>query len=97
VAYNLLFRWFVGLGMDDAIWNVFTFSKSRNRFLSGEISRTFFESVVKIAMDGGFASSEHFTMDGSLLQAWASHKSFKPKPEGDEPPAPPAGRNADVN
>ncbi len=97
LQYNLLFRWFVGLGMDDTICNVSTFSKNRGRFLSGEISRKFFEGVVKIAVDGGFASSEHFTVDGSLLQAWASHKSFKPKPEGDEPPAPPTGRNPDVD
>jgi len=76
---------------------VSTFSKNRDRFLSGEISRKFFERVVKIAVDGGFASSEHFTVDGSLLQAWASHKSFKPKPDGDEPSAPPAGRTPDVD
>jgi len=94
LRYNLLFRWFVGLGMDDPIWDVSTFSKNRERFLEGEISETFFENVVAIARDAHMISDEHFTVDGTLLEAWASHKSFKPK-DGDGPPPP--GRNPDVD
>lgn len=94
LRYNLLFRWFVGLGMDDPIWDVSTFSKNRERFLEGEISETFFENVVAIARDAHMISDEHFTVDGTLLEAWASHKSFKPK-DGDGPPTP--GRNPDVD
>jgi len=94
LRYNLLFRWFVGLGMDDPIWDVSTFSKNRERFLEGEISETFFENVVAIARNAHMISDEHFTVDGTLLEAWASHKSFKPK-DGDGPPTP--GRNPDVD
>lgn len=79
LRYNMLFRWFVGLGMDDTIWDVSTFSKNRERFLSGEISDKFFCAVVKIARDNNLASDDHFTVDGTLLQAWASHKSFNPR------------------
>lgn len=79
LRYNLLFRWFVGLGMDDPIWNVSTFSKNRERFLKGEISHKFFERVVEKARGMGLLSDEHFTVDGTLIEAWASHKSFKPK------------------
>ena len=95
LRYNLLFRWFVGLGMDDPVWDVSTFSKNRERFLSGEISEQFFARVVDIARDAGLVSDEHFTVDGSLLEAWASHKSFRPKSD-DEPPSG-GGRNRDAN
>jgi len=94
LRYNLLFRWFVGLGMDDPIWDVSTFSKNRERFLSGEISEQFFTKVVAVARDAGLVSDEHFTVDGSLLEAWASHKSFRPKSD-DEPPS--GDRNPDVD
>lgn len=95
LRYNMLFRWFVGLGMDDTIWDVSTFSKNRERFLSGEISDKFFCAVVKIARDNNLASDDHFTVDGTLLQAWASHKSFKPK--DDDGSSPPSGRNPEVD
>ena len=95
LRYNMLFRWFVGLGMDDAIWDVSTFSKNRERFLSGEISDKFFATVVEIARSNNLASDDHFTVDGTLLQAWASHKSFKPKNDDDNPPS--SGRNPDVD
>ncbi len=95
LRYNLLFRWFVGLGMDDPVWDVSTFSKNRERFLSGEISEQFFARVVDNARDAGLVSDEHFTVDGSLLEAWASHKSFRPKSD-DEPPSG-GGRNRDAN
>jgi len=94
LRYNLLFRWFVGLGMDDPIWDVSTFSKNRERFLDGEISERFFAKVVDVASDAGLVSDEHFTVDGTLLEAWASHKSFKPK-DDDGPPQ--EGRNPEVD
>jgi transposase len=76
LRYNLLFRWFVGLGMDDPIWNVSTFSKNREHFLDGKISEQFFSKVLTIARDANLMSDEHFTVDGTLLEAWASQKSF---------------------
>ena len=95
LRYNLLFRWFVGLGMDDPIWDVSTFSKNRRRFLDGEISAKFFNAVLDRARQSDVLSDEHFTVDGTLLEAWASHKSFKRKDGGDDPPDP--GRNPKVN
>lgn len=94
LRYNLLFRWFVGLGMDDAIWDVSTFSKNRSRFLEGEISAQFFAAVVAKANEAELLSDEHFTVDGTLIEAWASHKSFKPK-DGGGPGG--NGRNAEVD
>src|SRR5512138_1430880 len=88
IDYNLLFRWFVGLGMDDAVWAPTTFTKNRDRLLAGDIAAAFFAAVVEQAHLGHLLSHEHFTVDGTLLEAWASHKSFKPR---DTPPAPPAG------
>jgi len=84
--YNLLFRWFVGLEMDDPIWNPTVFTKNRERLLAGEIARAFFDRVVAQARERGLLSDEHFTVDGTLVEAWASLKSFKRK---DAPPAPP--------
>jgi transposase len=93
--YNLLFRWFVGLGMDDAVWVPTTFTKNRDRLLSGEVARAFFVAVREEARRRKLLSDEHFTVDGTLLEAWASHKSFRPK---DEPPEPGSGgRNPEVD
>jgi transposase len=78
--YNLLFRWFVGLGMDEAVWNHAVFSKNRDRLLNQEVARAFFESVLKQAK--GLLSDEHFSVDGTLIEAWASQKSFQ-KRDGD--------------
>lgn len=77
--YNLLFRWFVGLGMDEPIWDHTTFSKNRDRLLAGEVAMAFFEAVLTEARTHRLLSDEHFTVDGTLLEAWASHKSFRPK------------------
>jgi transposase len=93
--YNLLFRWFVGLGMDDRVWSPTTFSKNRERLLQGDIAQAFFEAVRLHADTARLLSDEHFTVDGTLLEAWASHKSFRPKDE--EPPAPGAGGNPSVD
>ena len=82
--YNLLFRWFVGLDMDEAVWNHAVFSKNRERLLNEEVAEVFFQRVLERAKP--YLSDEHFTVDGTLLEAWASHKSFRPK-EGGEPPS----------
>lgn len=80
--YNLLFRWFVGLGMDDAVWNHAVFSKNRDRLLTSDVAQQFFAAVVQQAK--GFMSDEHFTVDGTLIGAWASHKSFRKKDGSDD-------------
>jgi len=77
--YNLLFRWFVGLNMDDPVWSPTTFSKNRERLIQAAIADKFFERVLVLAREAGFLSNEHFTVDGTLIEAWAGHKSFKPK------------------
>jgi transposase len=77
--YNLLFRWFVGLNPDDAVWDVTVFTKNRERMMAGEVSERFFEAVLKQAAEHNLLSEEHFTVDGTLIQAWASRKSFVPK------------------
>jgi transposase len=92
--YNLLFRWFVGLGMDDAVWSPTTFTKNRDRLLDGDIAAAFFEVVLVHADTERLLSDEHFTVDGTLLEAWASQKSFRPR---DEDPPPPGGGNPTVN
>ena len=83
--YNLLFRWFVGLGMDDAVWAPTTFAKNRDRLLDGDIAAAFFEAILLHADSARLLSDEHFTVDGTLLDAWASHKSFRRRDE--EPPS----------
>ena len=83
--YNILFRWFVGLSLDDEVWNATTFTKNRDRLLKGDVAKVFFEQVLAEAMSAGLLSNEHFTVDGTLVEAWASQKSFKRKdaPGGD--------------
>ena len=92
--YNLLFRWFVGLSMDDAVWDHSTFSKNRDRLLESAIARGFFDAVLAQARDQGLTSDEHFSVDGTLIEAWASMKSVRRKDGSDEPP-PGGGRNPD--
>ena len=82
LEYNLLFRWFVGLGMDDAVWVPTTFTKNRDRLLEGDVARAFFDAVLAQAESKQLLSSEHFSVDGTLIEAWASHKSFQPKSKG---------------
>jgi len=74
--FNLLFRWFVGLGMDERVWDATAFTKNRDRLLRGEIAEAFFEAVLSQAKRARLLSSEHFTVDGTLVEAWASQKSF---------------------
>ncbi len=85
--YNLLFRWFVGLNLDDPIWDVTVFTKNRERLLEGDTAQAFFDQVLGQARAHALLSDEHFTVDGTLLEAWAGQKSFKPK--GDAPTPPP--------
>ena len=85
--YNLLFRWFVGLSADDAVWDATVFCKNRDRLLRGDIARAFFTQVRAQAEQRGLLSDEHFTVDGTLIDAWASLKSFQRR---DAPPTPPA-------
>src|SRR6184192_3505906 len=84
--YNLLFRWFVGLNMDDAIWDATVFTKNRQRLLEGDIADAFFAAVLKQARQRALLSDEHFTVDGTLLEAWAGQKSFRRVDENREPP-----------
>jgi len=84
--YNFLFRWFVGLSIDDPVWDATTFSKNRERLLKGEVADGFFTAVVEQARAQGLLSDEHFTVDGTLIEAWAGHKSFKPKDDAEAKP-----------
>ena len=79
--YNLLFRWFVGLQMDDAVWDASTFSKNRDRLLEGDIARAFFQAVLAEVKQAGLLSDDHFSVDGTLIEAWASEKSFERRPD----------------
>ena len=92
---DLLFRWFVGLGIDDLVWDHSTFSKNRDRLLEGDIAAKFLSAVLAQPRVKRLLSTEHFSVDGTLIEAWASMKSFKPKDGSDEPPS--GGRNAEVN
>src|ERR1017187_10759917 len=84
LQYNLLFRWFVGMEMEEAVWNHAVYSKNRERLLNEERAESFFSRVLERAKP--YLSDEHFTVDGTLLEAWASQKSFRPK-DGGEPPS----------
>jgi len=79
LEYNLLYRWFVGLGIDDPVWVPTVFTKNRDRLLEGDVARLFFDAVLGQAAERDLLSSEHFSVDGTLIEAWASHKSFRPK------------------
>ena len=87
--YNFLFRWFVGLSMDERVWDATVFSKNRDRLLAGEVADGFFAAVLSQARAQGLLSDEHFTVDGTLIEAWAGHKSFKRKDHTDSKTPPP--------
>src|SRR5215472_1869757 len=86
IDYSMLFRWFVGMNLDEPVWDATVFTKNRNRLLEGDVAREFLSEVVKQAQVKGLTSDEHFTVDGTLIEAWAGLKSFQRK---DVPPAPP--------
>jgi transposase len=92
LEYDLLFRWFVGIGVDDAAWDHSVFSKNRDRLLEGDIAAKFLAAVLARPRVKKLLSTDHFSVDGTLIEAWASMKSFKPKDGSDEPPAG-GGRN----
>ena len=93
--YNLLFRWFVGLSMDDAVWDASTFCKNRDRLLDGDIAAQFMAGVLNLPQVKQLLSSEHFSVDGTLIEAWASMKSFVRKDGSGPPPPADSGRNAE--
>jgi transposase len=97
IRYNLLFRWFVGLAIEDAVWDHSVFSKNRDRLLEHEVVESFFTEVMTLADRAGLLSKEHFSVDGTLIQAWASHKSFRPKDGGGDGPTAGSGRNAEAD
>jgi len=93
LEFDLLFRWFVGLGVDDPVWDASTFSKNRDRLLAGEVAQRFLAELLALPKVRRLLSSEHFSVDGTLIQAWASLKSFRRTDGEDEPPGP--GRNGE--
>lgn len=95
INYNLLFRWFVGLGIDDPVWNHSTFSKNRDRLLEADVAAKFMDAVLHHKRVRRFLSNDHFSVDGTLIEAWASMKSVRAKDGSDEPPGP--GRNGERN
>src|SRR5436190_6025157 len=98
LQFDLLFRWFVGIGVDDPVWDHLTFSKNRDRLLDGEIAAKFLTALLALPRVKRLLSSEHFSVDGTLIEAWASMKSFRPKDGGaPDQKDPPQGRNPEIN
>ena len=97
LEFDLLFRWFVGLGVDDAAWDHSTFSKNRDRLLEGDIAAKFLAAVLAQPQVKRLLSAEHFSVDGTLIEAWASMKSFRPRDGSGEPPAMGGGRNREAD
>ncbi len=95
ITYNMMFRWFVGLSMDAPVWDVTVFTKNRDRLLAGDIARGFLAAILIDPQVKPLVSDEHFSVDGTLIEAWASMKSFRPKDGSGEPPTP--GRNGEVD
>jgi IS5 family transposase len=93
ITYNMLFRWFIGLAMDAPVWDVTVFTKNRDRLLEGDIARGFLTAILADQRVAPLLSSEHFSVDGTLIEAWASMKSFRPKDGSGAPPDP--GRNGE--
>ena len=97
LEYNLLFRWFVGLNMDEAVWVPTVFTKNRDRLLEGDIAEKFFGQVLAQARSANLLSDEHFSVDGTLIEAWASHKSFQRKDRPAPPPDDPGNPTIDFH
>jgi transposase len=97
LEFDLLFRWFVGLGVDDAVWDHSVFSKNRDRLLAGDIAAKFLTAVLAQPKVKQLLSTEHFSVDGTLIEAWASMKSVRPKDGSDEPPTAGGGRNGEAD
>jgi transposase len=97
IDYSILFRWFVGLNLDDAVWDATTFTKNRDRLLEAAVAKEFLAQVVERARGAWLMSDEHFTVDGTLLEAWASLKSFRPKDSKQDPPEDPGNPTVDFH
>ena len=97
LEFDLLFRWFVGIGVDDAVWDHSTFSKNRDRLLEGDIAAKLLTAVLARPRVKRLLSTDHFSVDGTLIEAWASMKSFRPKDDAGEPPAAGGGRNQEAD
>jgi transposase len=97
IDYSVLFRWFVGMNLDEPVWDVTVFTKNRNRLLEGDVAREFLAEVVRQAQSKGLTSDEHFTVDGTLIEAWASLKSFQRKGEKKAPPDDPGNPSVDFH
>jgi transposase len=97
LEFDLLFRWFVGIGVDDAAWDHSVFSKNRERLLAGDVAAKLLSAVLAQPRVKRLLSTEHFSVDGTLIEAWASMKSFRPKDGSDEPPADGGGRNRETD
>jgi IS5 family transposase len=95
--YSVLFRWFVGMNLDEPVWDVTVFTKNRDRLLDGDVAREFLCEVVKQAQEKDLTSDEHFTVDGTLIEAWASMKSFQRKDEKPNPPDDPGNPSVDFH
>lgn len=96
IGYNILFRWFVGLGLDEKVWDHSTFSQNQERLLKADVASKFFDAVLSQARQAKLLSDDHFSVDGTLIEAWASMKSVRPKDEGPKPPSC-GGRNEAVD
>jgi transposase len=97
IDYSVLFRWFVGMNLDEPVWDVTVFTKNRNRLLEGDVAREFLSEVVQQAQTKGLTSDEHFTVDGTLIEAWASLKSFQSKDQKNRPPDDPGNPSVDFH
>ena len=97
IDYSLLFRWFVGMNLDEPVWDVTVFTKNRDRLLDGDVAREFLCEVVQQAQENNLTSDEHFTVDGTLIEAWASLKSFQRKGEQNTPPDDPGNPTVDFH
>lgn len=98
IDYSVLYRWFVGLNLDEEVWDATSFTKNRERLLEAEVAKEFLKRVVEQAGKAGLTSDEHFTVDGTLLEAWASLKSFQPKKaRGKTPPDDPGNPTVDFH
>lgn len=97
IDYSVLFRWFVGMNLDEPVWDVTVFTKNRNRLLEGDVAREFLCEVVQQARSKGLTSDEHFTVDGTLIEAWASLKSFQRKGQQNRPPDDPGNRTVNFH
>lgn len=97
IDYNILFRWFVGMNLDEPVWDATVFTKNRNRLLEGDVAREFLGEVVRQAQAKGLTSDEHFTVDGTLVESWASLKSFQRKDQNNTPPQDPGNASVDFH